>query len=184
MSDYYLFTDFETTGLKITKTDLPIELGMILTDDEYNILDTLSCYINPFDSSKTSWTEYELQAHKVHTIPFYKIKEEGITPLETVNKIQTMIDNQNKIDKHNSRYIIISDNGQFEYNSMQMLYEVADKPELFPFHYSAWDVNLLINSVQKVMKGRVSHKAIQDAFRVYKTVIRALERNGFRKWEK
>jgi oligoribonuclease (3'-5' exoribonuclease) len=184
MSDYYVFTDFETTGLKITETDLPIEIGMILTDDDYNILDTLSCYINPFDNTKSGWTDYELQAHKVHTIPFFTIKNEGITPLEVVNKIHQLVDRQKNIDKYNSRFIIMSDNGQFEYNSMQMLYKLADKSDFFPFHYAAWDVNILINSVQKIMKGKVSHKAIQDAFRVYKAVIRALERNGFRKWEK
>jgi len=184
MSDYYIFTDFETTGLKITATDLPIEIGMILADDEYNILDSYSAYINPFDSAKTSWTDYELQAYKVHNIPFTTIRNEGLLPLRVVNEINDLIDKQKNIDKHNSRFIIMSDNGQFEYNSMQMLYKIVDKSDSFPFHYAAWDVNILTNSVQKVMKGKVSHKAIQDAFRTYKTVIRALERNGFRKWEK
>ena len=67
---------------------------------------------------------------------------------------------------------------------MQKLYKLGGMAHLFPFHYAAWDINILINSVQKVFKGRVSHSALQDAFRMYKTVIRALERNGFRRWEK
>jgi hypothetical protein len=184
MSDYYVITDFETNGLKITSTDVPIEIGAILVDEEYNILDSLSYYINPFNDDKAGWTEYELQAHKVHTIPFYTIKNEGYPPLFIVEKLNKMIETQKNIDKYNSRFIIMSDNGQFEYNSMQKLYELAGQSGSFPFHYAAWDVNILINSVQKVMKGKVSHKAIQDAFRTYKSVIRALERNGFRKWEK
>ena len=95
-----------------------------------------------------------------------------------------MIARQNSVDKYINRYIIMSDNAQFEYNLMQRLFKLADKKDKFPFHYAAWDVNILINSVQKVMKGKVSHKAIQDAFRAYKAVIRALEKTGFRKWEK
>lgn len=184
MSDYYVITDFETSGLKITSIDVPIEIGVILTDEEFNILDSVEGYINPYESQKTCWTEYELQAHKVHTIPFTTIKAEGLHPIVVVDKIEKMIEDQKRIDKYNSRFIIMSDNGQFEYNAMQKLYEIAGRSDKFPFHYAAWDVNILINCVQKVMKGRGSHKAIQDAFRTYKTVIRALERNGYRKWEK
>ena len=184
MSDYYVITDFETTGVKVADIDVPIEIGMLLVDEEYNALDTISCYINPFSADKASWNEYELQAHKIHMIPFTTIKDVGLTPIAVIRKIEEMIEQQNKVDKYSNRYIIMSDNGQFEYNSMQMLYKLANKLNEFPFHYAAWDVNILTNSVQKVMKGKVSHKAIQDVFRTYKTVIRALERNGFRKWEK
>lgn len=184
MSDYYVITDFETNGLNITKESVPIEIGMILTDDEYNILDSLSMYINPFNSSKKGWEGSEVDAHKVHTIPYHIINDVGISPTTAVELVNQFIETQKAVDKYNTRFIIMSDNSQFEYNAMQKLFELANKSDSFPFHYAAWDVNILINSVQKVMKGRVPHKAIQDAFRVYKAVIRALERNGFRKWEK
>ena len=184
MSDYYVFTDFETNGLEITGTDLPIEIGAILTDDEYNILDSISCYINPFDEDKNKWTEYELHAHRIHTIPFTTIKRDGESPAQAVEMLRRMLEAQKAQDKFASRSIIMSDNGQFEYNAMKKLYALADASDNFPFHYAAWDINILINSVQKVQKGKGSHKAIQDAFRTYKAVIRALERNGFRRWEK
>ena len=184
MSDYYVITDFETNGLNITGTDVPIEIGAILTDDEYNILDTLDSYINPFNVDKNKWDEYDMQAHRVHTIPFNTILHEGVEPAIITELIQVMLDKQKVKDKYPSRYIIMSDNGQFEYNAMQKLFALANKSDIFPFHYAAWDVNILINSVQKVQKGKGSHKAIQDAFRTYKAVIRALERNGFRRWEK
>lgn len=184
MSDYYVITDFETNGLNINTTDVPIEIGMLIADEEYNILDTLSCYINPFDQNKMGWEEEEVPPFKVHQIPFITIKNEGLPPNSVVEKISAMIAAQRRKDLYASRFIIMSDNAQFEYNAMQKLFKLATAHTGFPFHYSAWDVNILINSVQKVQKGKGSHKAIQDAFRTYKAVIRALERNGFRKWEK
>ena len=184
MSDYYCFMDFETNGLNITRGDVPIEIGILLTDDEYNILSSFEAYINPFSPSKEKWDDYELAAHKVHMIPFTTIKDEGQSPEFVINEIQKLINQQNGVDKTINRYIIMSDNGQFEYNAMKCLYDIAGMTSKFPFHHAAWDINILINSVQKVAKGRYSHKAIQDVFKTYKAVIRALERNGFRKWEK
>jgi len=179
MSDYYIFTDFETTGLDIPGEDLPIELGMVLTDDEYNILDTLSFYINPFkDREKLTWNEHESEAFKVHNVPYSTVRDEGVSPLIAINAIHDMINKQKGVDKYNSRYILMSDNGQMEYNCMQTLFKLENKQNEFPFHWAAWDINILINSVQKVMKGKVPHRALQDAFRMYKVVIRALERNG------
>jgi len=184
MSDYYVITDFETNGVNVTEESVPIEIGLLLTDEEYNILDTISMYINPFDSNKKGWEGKEVDALKVHTIPFTTVVNDGVGPIIAVRAIEEVIERQKSIDKYNSRFIIMSDNGQFEYNCMKRLFKLAEKSDSFPFHYAAWDVNILINSVQKVPKGRGSHKAIQDAFRTHKAVIRALERNGFRKWEK
>lgn len=189
MSDYYIFTDFETTGYYVNDQDVPIEVGMIIADDEYNILDTYECFINSFDEKKTDWVGEEIEAFKVHNIPFKTIKEKGLNPDTAVAQINMFLANQHAIDFRNTknknvRFIIMSDNGPMEYNAMQKLYKLAKAEQIFPFHYSAWDINILINSVQKVMKGRAPHRALQDAFRMYKAVIRALERNGFRKWEK
>jgi len=184
MSDYYIFTDFETTGFYVNEHDVPIEVGMIITDDQYNVLDTFSCYINSFDDNKKEWEGEEIEAFKVHGIGLNTIKQEGIKPNIVVAKINQFLNKQEAIGGRQTRFIIMSDNGVMEYNAMQKLYKLAEMPHLFPFHYDAWDINILINSVQKVMKGKAPHRALQDAFRMYKAVIRALERNGFRKWEK
>lgn len=184
MKDYYLFTDFETTGLNITSSSLPIEMGVILTDDEYNILETEEIYINPFPIEKTGgWEGEELDAYKVHNISLSIILTNGSDPTEVVKILERMLDRYRLGNGQNVRFIIMSDNGQFEYNAMKKLFELAGESN-FPFHHAAWDVNILVNSVQKVLRGKGSHKAIQDAFRTYKTVIRALERNGFRKWDR
>jgi DNA polymerase III epsilon subunit-like protein len=187
MKDYYVITDFETTGLKVNKNDLPIEVGMLLVDEEYNVLEILYSYINPFGDQrdKAEWTEYEQKAQKIHKIPFNTIIEQGKTPLEITKMVDKLLSVVRDTDSRNNiRIIIMSDNGRFDYNAMEKLYELAGKIENFPFHYAAWDVNILINSVQKVPKGKGSHKALQDAFRTHKAVLRALERNTFRKWEK
>ncbi|KKK86058.1 hypothetical protein LCGC14_2767030 [marine sediment metagenome] len=193
MKDYYVITDFESTGLKVGKNDVPIEIGMILVDEEYNVLEILYSYINPFNENdpsgtteiKSAWTEYEQKALRVHKIPFKTIVEQGKSPREIISMIDELLSTVRDSDtRNNIRIIIMSDNGRFEYSCMEKLYELAGKEENFPFHYAAWDVNILINSVQKVPKGKGSHKALQDAFRTHKAVLRALERNTFRKWEK
>ncbi len=184
MKDYYLFTDFETTGLKITSESLPIEIGILITDDEYNILDTVSMYINPFNGTKIDWQDGDEQnAYKIHKIALKTILKEGVDPITVTEMIARMLNPYRIEPTQHTRFIIMSDNGQFEFNCMKKLYELTNGLYTFPFHYAAWDVNILINSVQKVHKGRGSHRALQDAFRTYKTVIRALERNGFRKWK-
>ena len=184
MKDYYLISDFESTGVKVSREDVPIEVGMLLTDEEYNVLEIYYNYINPFfDQDKMSWTEYEKRAEKIHKIQFKTIVEQGLSPLKVTMKIQNMLDTvKDKDNSYNTRFIIMSDNARFEYSCMEKLYELAGKGEEFPFHYAAWDVNILINSIKKVPKGKGSHKALQDAFRTHKAILRALERNGFRKW--
>jgi len=178
MKDFYLFTDFETNGLNITNGDVPIEIGMLLTDDKYNIIDLDSFYISSFDQNKTMWNAEELGAYKVHKIPFEIVQEQGINAFQAVKHITNLLEN---CKDQEARIIIVSDNGQFEYNTMKTLYQLAKQEDKFPFHYAAWDINILINSVG-ISKGESSHIALQDMFRTYKAVIRALEHTEY-KWE-
>ena len=109
MKDYYLITDFETTGLRIAKDDVPIEVGMLLTDDEYNVLEISYCYINPFKEDKKDWTEYEQKALKVHKIPFSTILSRGKQPLDVIEDIDLLINTvRDSTSRNNIRIIIIS----------------------------------------------------------------------------
>jgi oligoribonuclease (3'-5' exoribonuclease) len=184
MSDYYVFTDFETNGFYTNEDDVPIEVGMAITDDEYNILDTLTFYLNTVDTDQVDWEGEEREAFKVHGITIDTLRREGKEPVTAVALINQFLNKQASINGRTTRFIIVSDNAQMEYNAMWKLYKMSNTRHLFPFHYSAWDINILINSIQKVEKGKILHRALPDVFRMYKAKIRALERNGFRKWPK
>lgn len=175
MENIYVFTDFETTGLDPERYDVPIEIGMIFTDSNYNIIDVYKSVIDSLPEHKGHWDEYEIAAFKVHNIPVSYIKNEGAQPARVVNDILKIL------SKREARYIIVSDNAVFEYGFMKKLFNMARKDE-FPFYHIAFDLNILMN-ITDIQKRKLKHRAFEDVCIVYKTAIRCLEKLGFKKWD-
>jgi len=188
--------DVETTGLDPDK-DYPIELGGIFVDRELNGICTFNTLILPpekvfayiyregfgHDDEIITWKEEYVPAFKVHGITPQELKEYGASPEETVNKLLNVIDHVLRAvgsQKNSTRIIITSDNAQFEFRFIKRLFRIAGKESDFPFHYAAWDVNLCLQLLKPEIGDAIPvHRALPDALRIYRQLIRYAERTGF-----
>lgn len=182
MNKYFVICDFETTGIN-TDTDYSIEIGIILTDEKFNVLETYNKLIkdqdmigkNNITNNEYCWNQKYIPAYNVHKIELKEIIENGIPPEMIRSDIMDMIHKY----KHNTKdkFILLSDNIQFEFNFMSKLFK--ESIHGFPFHYCGWDSSLLLEVVTDVGDPKnVPHRALPDAFRLYKNLIRALDRTG------
>jgi len=180
--DILFLCDFETTGVS-PKDDYPIELGGLFLDKNLDIIDKLELLILPHESCFTVTEDKELvwksrykEAYNVHKIEPKELVEKGVYPEVAVERILSKI----KDLKPKGRVIILSDNAQFEFNFMKRLFELAEREEDFPFHYSAWDTNLLLELYAPEIGDPVPvHRALPDALRLYKQLIRISEKIGY-----
>lgn len=163
-NDVLFICDFETTG--IGPDDYPIELGGIFTDCNFKALDFFDELIFWKYLGTDDWNDEYKEAYKMHKIDFdYWIKNS--VPRNVAIEILEDKINRLKNKKYN-RFIIVSDNAQFEYNHMKKLYGDFG----FPFHYTAWDVNLLfaLNNIEE--DDDAAHRAFSDAMGIYFTLIK------------
>jgi oligoribonuclease (3'-5' exoribonuclease) len=181
----FCITDFETTGLDPNR-DYPIEIACVFTDMHFNVINTYHSLIRYSFSDlfiKTGedeiiWRKEYQTAYNVHRIEPVKILELGSPAHYVVNELNQVINNLKQM-YNNARAIIVSDNAYFEMAYMKRLYNLANKDKEFPFHYSAWDTNLLLHLASDVGDFVSVHRAYQDAFRLYKQLVRCMERNGY-----
>lgn len=179
----YCFTDFETDGVAPYDYS-PIEIGCIFTDYKFNIIATYENLINPYPANRKAkhWSnDSELAAFNVHKISFQHLEDLGEVPLNISKDINYKLNHIKSIrpDLEKSRVVIVSDNAQFEYNCMRKLYKMAKQEDIFPFHYTAWDTNMLLNIEQpEIGDPKPVHRALADAGLLYVSVVRALEKNG------
>lgn len=166
----FFICDFETTGLDSTK-DYPIEIGCLILDNKYNIVDYVDSLI--FDpnwdlfNEKFEWKSEYTSAFKVHKILPSELKL-GKTPKEICNILNKKI---------TPGSIIISDCISFELNFMKRLYSLANME--YPFHYIGWDTNIILEGLSNIGDPKSKHRAIDDCFLLYKQIIRFAERIRF-----
>lgn len=174
----FCICDFETTGVDFKKS-LPIEVGCVFTNAQFDVLDTYHAMIMwEYYKGKDEWGAEGNIAYTYHQI---SIEEYQIIskPVENVcTDIIYHINNINRI-KGNRKTILLSDNAAFEFNFMKMLFDEA-KME-FPFHYCAWDSSLLLETigVGDPPGDIVSHRALEDAGQLHKYIVRALDKINY-----
>lgn len=178
----FFFCDFETTGIKVDNFDsttYPIELGYILTDEYLNLVDSNNFYIQwDWMNSMSMWLEHPdrdvLKAYEIHRIELEDIKRTGYI----VNKCCEMITSSiNKLPRFSLKPTIISDNAYFE---TFLFYKLFNNSKIsFPFHYTSWDINLLVKAADIKNVKEKSHSAIDDVSNMYIKTIRALEKIGY-----
>ena len=159
----YAICDFETTGLDV-KEHYPIEVGIVFTDEEFNVLDTLDRAIEWKDliadikENDMEWPPKYREAYSVHQIPATDYVHEAASWAQG--------DVRTKCDRLKGKYgkvIMISDNAQFEWQFMQkFMNHEALASYAFPFHHSCWDASLILKAAG-VQKSKKPHRAFKDA---------------------
>lgn len=182
----YAFTDFETTGLD--QLDKPIQVGMIITDSNFKKIGNFSAYLRPYnwviymylDENKNwQWHDKNIPAYNVHKISTDKILN-GMDYSEWAFMLQSFLD---RVEGGFNRLILVSDNGQFEYNMMQKIYKDLDHCSQaiqdscpFPFHYSPWCTNFITNLTGNDRdKTKQTHDAWGDVEDLYNRFMKSLK---------
>lgn len=173
----FCILDFETTGLEPT-TNYPIEIACLFTDLELNIVKLYNSLIK-YDLSilfeNKQWKQEYYEAYKVHNIDYDEIYSKGKFAEQVVlelNQICYELKSEYKL----SKIILLTDNAYFDFAFMRRLYTLAKQEKAFPFHYSAWDTNLLLEYITDVGDPVPVHRAMIDVLRLYKQLIVAKTR--------
>jgi len=174
----FCICDFETTGVDTDK-DYPIEIGCIFTDRTFSTLGIYQDLISwpdlmvSGDSIDPDWNEHDQQAANIHKIS-YETYINGAVPLSTVvGNVKDIVDKI--LNKFYKRVILISDNIQFEYRFMSILFKEANIE--WPFHYCGWDSSLLLE-LTNIGDPVPDHRALRDCALLQRQLIRATEKIG------
>lgn len=184
----FFICDFETTGVN-PDFDFPIEIGGILTDNNFRILDTYKSLIlypevkellektkNKKDSNYV-WPQCWAPAFNVHKIQADELIRCGELPITVMNNI---VDCVSKFKSKYTKTIILSDNAQFEYSFMKKIFKSIENDNIFHkiFHYCAWDSSILLEG-SGVGDPIPVHRAFEDSALLHTALIRACERVKF-----
>ena len=167
----FFICDFETTG--ITDNDHPIEVGIIVCDEDFNFLDSYSSLIAPPDDcfgtndiGVKHWSPRYVDAYKVH-----RIEPEKFSSFNDANIVRQSVQSLVRLNTVDGRKpILVSDNIQFEWMHMKKLLGRDD----WPFHYCGWDTSLFLEATGIGDPRNVPHRALADCGRLYKAIIEAL----------
>lgn len=189
----YVWCDFETTGVFNIHSDeevYPIEVGIILTDNDYNIYDTYQSYIfwdalgnkikdvNKNENGKMIWPVVYEKAYEIHGI-----EPETIINGRFVDAVASDIYNlvrKYSFKENETKPVIISDNIQFEFRLMEYVMKNFCRKYSFgwPFHYCGYDTSeFLIRSGVGDPKN-IEHGALRDAAVLLKQMTIARDRVG------
>ena len=172
----FMFVDFETTGVKtdsFSNGSLPIEIGCIFTDHNLVIKDTYERFIWWDDFDKINmWSENSdfYEAYKIHNIEFKTIKKYGVYPHKIAEELVAKI-----YDK--DTFTIVSDNAYFETFFLHKIFNYSYLK--FPFHYTSWDINLLLKVAGTNKIKNHKHRALDDAANMYHRTLRSLEKLNY-----
>jgi oligoribonuclease (3'-5' exoribonuclease) len=163
----FFIIDYETNG--IDEDSVPIEVGIIVTDEHFNAIDALSTLI-AFDHQDGTWSAKDLHAFKVHGIHPNEFRDEGTY---SAGSVRDMIRDLAKrhTSKTGQRPVLVSDNIQFEWKHTARLLG----GEEWPFHYCGWDSSLLLEATG-VGDPKPAHRALADAGLLHAAILKALDR--------
>lgn len=168
----FLLCDFETTGVDVN-VDYPIELGGLFLDSDFNILSSLDTLIK---LPKDWLRESKNRDRYADAFRFHKIASEDLE--RGLDYTQLTLYLAEKISPLKSqgfsKFILLSDNIQFEFSFMKKIYEMASVQ--FPFHHCGWDTSLSLETTGIGDPKDVPHRALPDVGRLYKNLILSLNK--------
>lgn len=180
--NYFAIFDTETTGIE--ESDIPIELGMLFIDEDFDLIDAISTlvklpeleefkHIPKIENNELRglWNLHAVRAMEVHGITYDDVEKNGVSATVAVKMIRESI---NRFAKQDDRIILVSDNGWFDTHHLKKIYEAAfGKAVQFPFHYTTYDTNLLFGA-HGVKDPKPVHRALPDAMLLYNALLKAL----------
>ncbi len=165
----YAVVDLETTGLDPFQ-DYVIEIGIVFTDNELNVLKTYSTLVldpNLQNEIANGWPEKYANAYKVHGISSAELLKHGIKPEEVMTEIEHIVLELYDKDKP----MLVSDCLNFEWsfllNMWHRLGVIWRERHAFPFHYCGRDINILLDLGILKREHKHTHRALEDAIAVY-----------------
>lgn len=166
-NDILFICDFETTGVdsSLYSQDWPIELGGLFIDMDFKIYDFFNELIYWDYLGNKDWYDEYKPAYDVHNINYQNWIQNAYDRFTIMDILNEKINNLKELDF--DRFIILSDNAQFEYNFMRKIFNGYR----FPFHYSAWDLNLLFN-LNNIERTKHIHRALPDVLDMYSDLIK------------
>jgi len=179
----FFILDYETTGVRDTGEDYPIEVGILVTNSDFEVLATYENIIgwntDLFDTvgPLINWKEEFKIAHTYHNIHPNEYISEQKSFKEVVTDIQMLCA---RFTNETIKPILVSDNIQFEWRNTKQLFNAVEAP--WPFHYCGWDTSLLLETTPIGDPEDVGHRALADASGLHRHIVRALEYNGY--WNK
>lgn len=173
----FMFVDFETTGIEVNDFDsdtYPIEIGCIFTDHNLMIKDTYEEFIKwEYFNNLNHWPSNNMkEAYNIHKIEIQDIIKNGRHPSTVVHEIVRKITSNFGLNT----VTIVSDNAYFETYCMHKLFNHSDYFFGDYFHYTSWDINLLLKTVGVERLEDHSHRAFDDAASMYHQTLRALQK--------
>lgn len=168
-ADRFFVIDYETTG--VGAEDVPIEVGIVVTDSAWNELDTLEALIYS-DYALSLTPEQWAETERLHGIPQAEVRDEGHSATEVAKLIATAA----RVWKpEGGRLILLSDNICFEWKHTAWLLwhiglEVTDL-----FHYCGWDTSLLSLFTSFRDPEGTAHRALVDALGIVYELRRVAE---------
>lgn len=173
MPNNLFIMDFETNGLNVFDgKDIPIEIGVIVTDNMLNFQESYTTLIMPDSSykNKVSWVDDEIYAYNVHKIEVDEWINESISYQlckDQLIKLACKYTTLNPNGLKQVKPIIISDNAVFETACIRQIFGDDDYRDVF--HYSTWDSNILLDHV--VGDPIPVHRALKDCGVLYRNLV-------------
>ena len=166
--------DFETTGVDTAK-DHPIEVGCVLVDNDLKALGEYSALLRDaalaqhtnLRPGRAEWNDRAAEGAGFHKIPYAEVRRAGVAWANAPCAISALC---NRFRPEDGRVVLCSDNVQFEWHYMQVLYRAAAL--LWPFHYCGWDTSLLFEMTGTPEKP-MAHRALPDAYLILETIREA-----------
>ena len=170
----YMIVDFETSG--ITKDALAIEVACIFCDEDFNIRAVYESLIKREEfKDKTEWyTDDELEGYRVHRLPVGFLLTAGKELDLIQSEISSIISSKGLKSIH-----LVSDNSYFDMNMWKSTFPNLTNAKMPNyFHYRSFDSKMFVDQVGIERTRAKTHRALQDAFVVYKDIIRAKQKLG------
>jgi len=174
---HFVFFDFETTGIAangLEGDDLPIELGMILTDENLIFKDSYHTFISwDWMDKYDKWPDQYQEAYNIHKIDISRIKRNKKDIIDIIFDIKSFT--------NKNLPTLVSDNAYFDTLMMHKLFNESGNPHEFYkiFHYTTWDINILYKAagVKKVIEH--NHDALGDASNMWHRTLRSLQKINY-----
>ncbi len=158
----FVICDTETTG--ITNDSKLIEVGMLLIDEDFKCIDSLSFLVNHelgiSEICDSEWVNDAADAYAVHKIDAEEVMQRGLSKSASRDLIYDFL-LKNASIVSDGKPVLISDNAKFEWFMLSQIITVEDY-----FHYTVWDTNLLFSFAGQT-DPKPAHRAMADCFLLY-----------------
>lgn len=159
-----VFLDYETTGVPAAK-HYPIEIGVVTTDHNLDELFQFEAMIrwdglvNISSATSVEWAEPYREGFRFHKIPANNYLKHNRHALAVAKELMGLLKAEDP--DHKKKWVLTSDNIQFEYRLTEKLWSVVNFD--WPFHYCGWDTSLFLEMVGVGDPANNPHRALADA---------------------